>query len=287
MLRNRIITAVIGGSAILAAFIYLPAIFNAAIFMTLGLFCAFEVTKMMYPRLLKAFHPEQPDEESTLKSRAYKWHVVTVLCIGVIIFVNIATMTEVSSGRGILVGGLLACVFLGTFTSQQTEISGVKMLSSIFAIVYGVLPWVAIWDIYLMGENAKYLFLLIAIVWSSDTGAYFGGRYFGKHKLSPSRSPKKTWEGAIAGLLSSVVAAMALKLLYQDSYIAWEWVVAAAIICGILSQMGDLIESTIKRFCDVKDSGGILPGHGGILDRADGLLFAGPALWFILFSILN
>jgi len=153
------------------------------------------------------------------------------------------------------------------------------------------LPWVAIWDLYQMGEQRQYLFLLLAIIWSGDTGAYFGGRFFGKHKLSPIRSPKKTWEGAVAGILSSITAALIFQFAYtaagHQMFPGWAWAVVAAVVCGILGQMGDLVESTIKRFCCVKDSGGLLPGHGGILDRADGLLFAGPALWFILFSILN
>ena len=120
-------------------------------------------------------------------------------------------------------------------------------------------------------------------VWGSDTFAYLAGRAFGKHPLFPRVSPKKTWEGAIGGLVGAMVIASAFKLLALNA--EWTWldagIVAAA--CGVAGPLGDLAESLFKRSAEVKDSGSWLPGHGGMLDRIDAALVAVPlvALWFL------
>ena len=119
-------------------------------------------------------------------------------------------------------------------------------------------------------------------VWGSDTFAYLTGRAFGKHPLFPRVSPKKTWEGAVGGLVGAIVIASAFKLLALDA--VWTWVDAGvvALACGVAGPLGDLAESLFKRSADVKDSGSWLPGHGGMLDRIDAALVAVPlvALWF-------
>lgn len=124
------------------------------------------------------------------------------------------------------------------------------------------------------------LFVLL-VTWLGDTGAYFAGRFFGKHKLYPAVSPKKTWEGALGGLAGSLAAAIAMKLIRLD-HLSWVDLILITIPGAALGQMGDLVESLFKRSTGVKDSGAILPGHGGILDRIDAVLFFAPYLWFYL-----
>ena len=124
------------------------------------------------------------------------------------------------------------------------------------------------------------LFVLV-VVWLGDTGAYFGGRFFGKRKLYPEVSPKKTWAGAVGGLLGSAISAAVLKLLLMD-YLSWTHTMALAVPGAALGQMGDLVESLFKRSTGVKDSGSILPGHGGILDRVDAVLFFAPYTYLYL-----
>lgn len=114
--------------------------------------------------------------------------------------------------------------------------------------------------------------LAMAIAWSSDTGAYFAGRFFGKNKLAPRVSPKKTVEGAIGGLLGSIVAAVVMSTVFMHD-LPLLHAIAIAIVGNILGQLGDLAESLIKRSTGTKDSGSILPGHGGLLDRIDALMF--------------
>jgi phosphatidate cytidylyltransferase len=130
--------------------------------------------------------------------------------------------------------------------------------------------------------------LLIVLVALSDTGAYFVGKSIGRHKLSPKISPNKTWEGSIAGVISAVVG-MAVAWYIDTHYPAAPlpgWPLWAYALCGVVlaiaGQVGDLIESMMKRDAGVKDSGKLLPGHGGILDRCDGFLFAGPMLYYLL-----
>jgi len=123
--------------------------------------------------------------------------------------------------------------------------------------------------------------IVLLVAWIADTGGYFAGRYLGKAKLYEAVSPKKTWAGAWGGLAGSVLGVAALKIFFAD-WLTWFDVFAIAIPGGILGQMGDLAESLIKRSVGVKDSGGLLPGHGGLLDRIDAVLFIAPYVYTYL-----
>ncbi|EUJ33550.1 phosphatidate cytidylyltransferase [Listeria floridensis FSL S10-1187] len=122
-----------------------------------------------------------------------------------------------------------------------------------------------------------YVLFALLIVWSTDTGAYFIGRAIGKHKLAPHVSPNKTVEGFIGGIVSALVVAGGFFYFFDlgDNFVA---VFLGLIVLSIFGQLGDLVESALKRFYGVKDSGKIMPGHGGILDRFDSLLFVLPLL---------
>ncbi|HZC18860.1 MAG TPA: phosphatidate cytidylyltransferase [Rubrobacteraceae bacterium] len=129
--------------------------------------------------------------------------------------------------------------------------------------------------------------VLVAVVgpWISDSSAYFAGRFLGRHMLFPTLSPKKTVEGAIGGLLLTVVVVVPFAYAFLGLGIIEALVLGAAI--SVFSQVGDLFESTLKRLLEIKDLGSILPGHGGILDRIDSLLFTAPAVYYlyVLFSL--
>ena len=121
------------------------------------------------------------------------------------------------------------------------------------------------------------------ILWINDSGAYFSGRAFGKHKLYPAISPNKTWEGLIGGMLLSLIAGAVISHWF-DSLSLSQWLVVSAII-AVLANVGDLFESHLKRIAGVKDSGQLIPGHGGSLDRFDGLLIALPVVYVYLHFI--
>ena len=134
-------------------------------------------------------------------------------------------------------------------------------------------------------EIGAYLVMLTFLcTWACDTGAYFIGSAIGKTKLAPKLSPNKTVEGAVAGVLSSVLIAAAFGTFIK---LPMGHAPAMGAIFGVFSQLGDLSESAIKRELDVKDSGTLVPGHGGILDRFDSLLFTGPAAYYYTILFLR
>ena len=125
------------------------------------------------------------------------------------------------------------------------------------------------------------LLLVLVLVWATDIFAYYVGKYTGRHKLAPTISPKKTWEGSIGGLVAAVGVAVAFQVGVSDM-LRWLDVLVLAGLCGGVSQLGDLAASQMKRATGVKDSGTLLPGHGGILDRFDALLIAAPLAYLYL-----
>ncbi len=123
--------------------------------------------------------------------------------------------------------------------------------------------------------------VVLIVAWLADTGGYFAGRFLGRAKLYAAVSPKKTWAGAWGGIAGSVIGVAALKLI-SAHYLTWLDVFLIAIPGGILGQLGDLTESLLKRSVGVKDSGALLPGHGGLLDRIDAVLFIAPYVYAYL-----
>lgn len=188
---------------------------------------------------------------------------------------------------------LLLMLYFLFFFRDQEKVSH-QIGSSVVGIIYGglLLTFVA-----LLGREAgdagwMWIILTLALVWSSDTGAYFAGRAFGKRKLYPAVSPNKSVEGSIGGLLSTIAFAFGFDALFSH-FFAHSWtelsalqILILAIPANILGQTGDLAESLIKRAHQVKDSGTIIYGHGGILDRIDALFFAAPwVYYFYLYGV--
>ena len=137
----------------------------------------------------------------------------------------------------------------------------------------------AVAKIYLWGGYT--VITIFATIWICDTAAYFGGKLFGKHKLFERVSPKKTWEGAIAGFLFAIAAAVAAKYILLD-YFTLQDAIVLGVVVGIFGQLGDLVESLLKRDAGAKDSSSLIPGHGGVLDRFDSLLFVSPLVYLYL-----
>jgi phosphatidate cytidylyltransferase len=131
-------------------------------------------------------------------------------------------------------------------------------------------------------QGPRVLLFALTLTWAADTFAYFAGRAFGKHPLAPHISPKKTWEGSVASMIGSLLVAYAFSFFLK---IPLPHLFAMAALGNIAGQMGDLLESAYKRSAGVKDSGGLLPGHGGVLDRIDALILCIPVIWFYLILI--
>ena len=139
---------------------------------------------------------------------------------------------------------------------------------------------------YVKGSfNFHYPLAFLLLLWANDTGAYLVGMKFGRTKLFERHSPKKTWEGFIGGIVISAGVALIIGHFYNE--LLWNQWVSVAILISCFGTLGDLVESMFKRSINVKDSGGILPGHGGLLDRFDGLLLAAPIVYTYLYLISN
>jgi phosphatidate cytidylyltransferase len=162
--------------------------------------------------------------------------------------------------------------------------------ASIFGLLYIGLALVTIPLIWAQEHGPSLLLLLFCVVWAGDTVALYVGRAFGKRRLAPKLSPNKTWEGSIASVGGSLLVTLLLiglgewmlrhnltGLSYDGSWLHW---LVLAVVLNIAAQLGDLVESALKRGANVKDSGSLLPGHGGVLDRIDALLLAAPVLWY-------
>jgi phosphatidate cytidylyltransferase len=162
----------------------------------------------------------------------------------------------------------------------------------LFGLIYVAYPLTLVPMIWNRDDGKPLLLFLMVCVWAGDIAAFYVGRRYGRHKLS-RLSPNKTWEGSLASVAGSVLAGLAvvftgelLSTHYGNTVLhivepIWQSVALAAII-NVAAQLGDLLESAIKRGAGVKDSGTMLPGHGGVLDRIDALLLAAPVLWCIL-----
>src|SRR5229473_7535679 len=192
-------------------------------------------------------------------------------------------------------------IFL-TIAIRRAQLNGAypAAAASTFAFVYIALPMAMLVQLRQQWAGAFWLLYLLLVVWAGDIFAYFVGRSVGRHLMAPRISPKKTWEGAAASLAASLVVGVVLfhyalplssamlnvgLIERRDGLFGLEkpalWpIILLTIAINMAAQLGDLVESLIKRGANVKDSGAILPGHGGMLDRIDALLFAAPLLWY-------
>lgn len=159
---------------------------------------------------------------------------------------------------------LLGIFYVGLFSFSLIQIRGFFGYSS---------------DLYKQG--GLLIISIMASIWACDSAAFFIGSAIGKHKLFPRVSPKKSWEGAIAGFIFSVVMMIAARSVFLD-FFSLKDVIIIGLIVGIFGQFGDLIESLLKRDAGVKDSSDLIPGHGGIFDRFDSLLFTAPLIYLYL-----
>lgn len=155
----------------------------------------------------------------------------------------------------------------------------VRSAHTLNALVYGGIGFVSLSALRLLPETGLgWVIAALTVTWANDTSAYFAGRFLGRHKLYPEVSPNKTWEGFFGGVVGSVIGMFVLKFFFF-SFLTTADCLAVGIAGGILGPIGDLVESMLKRAYQVKDSGKIIPGHGGLLDRVDALIFNAPMVF--------
>jgi phosphatidate cytidylyltransferase len=187
---------------------------------------------------------------------------------------------------------------IGMYRSDLASAFPAAMVSA-FSFSYIALPLACLVQLREQWRGSFLILYLLLVVWAGDIFAYFVGKSIGRHRMSPRVSPNKTWEGAVASVLASVgigflmfhyalpisTALLNAHLIerrdgiFANDQISMAEVIVISVVLNIAAQLGDLVESLIKRGAKVKDSGAILPGHGGMFDRIDALLFAAPVLW--------
>lgn len=264
-MKQRIITGFIGGAAFIG-FLLIGGLWFAALISLLAYIAYFELIKMSSIKL------------ASIPS------VVGFVYLGAILLSSLSNQFKDSFFQLDYFQVMLSFVFLLLFLTilSKNEFSieqaGVLFIG-VFYIGFGFLTFI---EARLDHGLALVLFTLL-VIWSTDSGAYFTGRKLGKHKLWPSISPNKTIEGSIGGVVIALLAAVIFQLISM-TFEDWGYVLILALIISIGGQIGDLVESGLKRHYQVKDSGTLLPGHGGVLDRFDSLLFVFPILY--LFQLI-
>ncbi|MFL2770371.1 MAG: phosphatidate cytidylyltransferase [Rhodospirillaceae bacterium] len=191
------------------------------------------------------------------------------IIIAILTLVVGVAVAEISAIYAVTLVAILGLVLLLTDQSHRRF----SIASIHVALLYAALPSITIIMVYTIG-GVETMFWLLAIVWGTDIGAYVLGRLIGGPKLASRISPNKTWSGAIGGVLLAIVALILVDFIYSIGLQSIHFVYAISV--SILAQLGDLAQSSFKRKYNVKDSGRLLPGHGGVMDRVDGLWTASP-----------
>lgn len=188
---------------------------------------------------------------------------------------------DISIAAIIVILCLMARFVAGLYLKEESPI--ISWAYSAFNIIYIAVPLAILSVIY--SFNPYLTLILFALIWINDTGAFLVGCTIGKHKMFPRISPKKSWEGFWGGFVLCIIACAAANAICQSEELA-QWTILGA-IASVFATWGDLVESLIKRTVGVKDSGNIMPGHGGILDRIDSLLMVSPAIlaYFLLIKL--
>ena len=254
MLRTRIITALILAPLVLAAVIWVPSRYLAVVFWLVAAAGCYEwaalaglhkpLSRLLYVALF-----------GVLAAVVYLDHGLfpIVLLIGCGVWAFAA-----------------GCVLM---FPRGTELFKKDMFVAVLGMLVLLPAWVALVVIHGAADGYLWLIWLFFLAWGADIGAYFAGRAFGRHKLAPSVSPGKTWEGVCGGVLLALVVCAPGAFLLTPAWLYW--VPLIVFLVGV-SVFGDLFESVLKRTTGVKDSGSLLPGHGGLLDRIDSLLAVLP-----------
>lgn len=293
MLKQRVITAVL----ILPLLIWAIMSASRQVWIVLTnifvLLSVLEISIMLVPSLQKKLSLIQGnDSEKQSGNNTGKaltgishWSVLSVIS-SLIIYNSFLMFSDIQ-----VLGSTLAVVFsvtilYGVFTAKTVESSIARLTGICVSIIYGCLPWLAVFGLYELSGDGRYLLFLIGVVMGSDTGAYFGGKSYGRTKLAPKLSPNKTWEGLLSGLLVAVVFGLLASFIFDKHLGNAVIIIATSLVGAAAGALGDLVESAFKRFSSIKDSGTIFPGHGGFIDRVDGILFAAPFIWAMLYVLL-
>ncbi len=254
MLGKRVITGVIALLCVLGALFLLPPILVVLLIGAIVVVGAFEWGRFVAP-------------DSTAAGPVFALCLIPLLLVGELIILRVPDVSNYVLFASQIIW-VVALVFLMRFPMQFS-----KPVTWLFGTLLLLATFVALVRLYRLGPGPALLLALLVVVWAADIGAYFSGKRFGRHKLAPSVSPGKSWQGVVGGLLLvALVAFLAGPIVGIDRQSA----VLIALPVAMLSVLGDLTVSMFKRNAGLKDSGTLFPGHGGVMDRIDSISAAAP-----------
>lgn len=257
MLKTRIITAIIG-IPIFLGMLYLGGIYWQGLVIVLAVMSLLEYTAMMRG---KGFQP-------------------VFLPAGIITLVLLLRVQLGQYTTVLFWAGWLLMIMFAVISHPRCKF--IDLALSFFGAFYIGYSLSFALDTPQAGGAFLYLILVLFLTWASDVGGYMFGRLWGKHKMAPRLSPAKTWEGVAGAVFLSALTALGCKYIFAIEYLGIFEVISLGIGASVAAQFGDLIESSVKRYFGVKDSGNIIPGHGGVLDRFDSLMLALPTVYYFL-----
>lgn len=266
-LAKRLGTAAVLVPALLAAILIDPTPWSVVAF-------AAVVAALAQDEFLRMSLPVTPLD------RAIGLRTVAAIAAVVLVFAPAAWTVGVAMPPA-LAFTVLALAFAVLGRAQQLEHAGRHLAACLAGVIY-VPMMMAHLPLLKIAGRPQWLIVALCTAFFADTVAYFFGRAWGKHKLYPAVSPKKTIEGSVGGIIGSVLATVGVGSLWTIPSLPISHAIGVGVVASVVGQAGDLVESMIKRTFGVKDSGNILPGHGGMLDRIDALLFVSPVVYYYL-----
>jgi len=268
MLLKRILTAIVGIPVIFVC-VYFGEIPFFALMLVVTFFCVLE-----YLSILKKYKP----------------HTIVSLVMAVLFFITLVFSPYLYMATALVAVAMLLILFaVEVFRGKNINFSITRISVSFVGAFF--LPLALVHMVYLrsFGNDILGMRLIFAIfitVWVLDTAAYAFGKMLGKHKLAKKISPKKTVEGAIAGVVFGVITFVACRYIFMSDYFSVLQAIILGGIIAVVGQFSDLAESLIKRDGKIKDSGKLIPGHGGFLDRFDSYIFVAPVVYYVLLFLM-
>ncbi|MBE7022550.1 MAG: phosphatidate cytidylyltransferase [Ruminococcaceae bacterium] len=268
-MKIRVISALIGVVFVLGIIFSVPIVFQIAI----GAVCLFTLYE------LHVTFKQEKKWQLVLLSYLFALAVLALPML--VIFIRQSLLVNLLIF--LLIAYLMLLFLCSVFWNQSIKFSNVAI--TFFMLIYGVLFPMYLTYIRAMEHGVALIFLPLLGAWMPDTFAYFAGTLFGRHKLIPSISPNKTVEGAVGAVVGGVLMFFVYGLVVSHLFgygVHYLPLLVLGLLCSVAAQFGDLSASVIKRECQTKDFGNLIPGHGGLLDRIDSLLFVAPLVYYFL-----
>jgi phosphatidate cytidylyltransferase len=259
--KTRLTTALIFGAVMLTGLLYNEWSFFA-LFLLVSIIGLYEYKVIIMKMFQTSIEPFQ----------LFGYVTIGLLIYATVFFMPIKNVSDILNPKI-----SARCMYIGLGLLTAHTIINYKKHFFPYAMGWAYIPL----SLAMLGQVRHHAMLLpialILLIWTNDTMQYLCGSFFGKHKMSPTISPKKTWEGTIGGSIIAIIVACVWGY-FSHQYRMIDWIMIG-LIASIGGTLGDLVESKLKRMADVKDSGSFMPGHGGVLDRFDSLLFCAPLLF--------